>query len=183
MARISYDEEGRRVAVTAPDPSAPVSGAGSLATTTTRSAYDAAGRLCRVLENATVDLAALADPCLTAVSGTTTTNASTRYAYDTAGRLASMVDGRGNTTAYEYDDAGRMIGLTDALDETLAWAYDDIADTKTQTNRTDTTPATPTITWAHDKAGRVASRTYLDVAGATRTTCPASRSLDTFGAE
>ena len=172
VTEFAYDADGRRVAVTAPDPSAPASGAGSLATTTTRSAYDAAGRLCRVLENATVDLAALADPCTdpTVPAGTTTTNVSTRYTYDPAGRLASMVDGRGNTTAYGYDDAGRMSGLTDAMDETLAWAYDDVADTKTQTNRTDTTPATPTITWAHDKAGRVVARTYLDVAGATRTT-------------
>ncbi len=164
----AYDGAGNQVAVTAPDPSA-TSGS-STSTTTTRYAYDAANRLCRVLENAGVDLQSLADPCSTAVTGTATTNVSTRYTYDAAGRLATMVDGNGHTTAYGYDSRGRMTSLLDASSATLAWAYDDGARTKTQTNRTDTTPLTPTITWTYDAVGRVSTRAYLDDAGAARTT-------------
>ena len=167
----AYDGAGNRVAVTAPDPSA-TSGS-STATTTTRYAYDTANRLCRVLENAGLDLQSLADPCSTAVTGTATTNVSTRYTYDAAGRLATMVDGNGHTTAYGYDSRGRMTTLQDADPGStpLVWSYDDVAGTKSQRNRTDTRPG-PVFSagWAYDGAGRLVSRTYLDSAGATRTT-------------
>jgi RHS repeat-associated protein len=164
---MTHDADGNRLSVTAPDPSATTGT--STATTTTRSAYDAAGRLCRVLENASVDLDGT-DRCTRVITGTATTNVSTRYTYDTAGNLATMIDGNGHATAYGYDVQGRLTTLTDATAGVLAWAYDDAARTRTQTNRTDPTPLTPTITWTSDAAGRVTSRAYLDEVGASRTT-------------
>ena len=168
ITSVTYDSDGRRLSLTAPDPSATTGT--STATVTTRFAYNAAGRLCRVLENASVDLQSLAIPCETGVTGSTTSNVSTMYAYDAAGNLATMIDGNGHTTAYGHDARGRMTSLTDGTGGVLAWAYDDAAHTRTQTNRTDATPATPTITWTSDAAGRVISRAYLDDAGAARTT-------------
>jgi RHS repeat-associated protein len=168
ISTMSYDAAGHQVSVTRPDPSA-ASGT-STATTTTRYAFDTSGRLCRVLEQASVDLQSLANPCSDTVTGTATSNVSTRYAYDAAGNLATMTDANGHTTTYGYDGTGRMTSLQDALSATLGWAFNDVARTKTQTNRTDPTPLTPTITWTYDAAGRTASRSYLDDAGSGRTT-------------
>ena len=67
-----YDTSGNRVEVTAPDPSATTRP--RTATVTTQSAFDDAGRLCRVVENATgsTNLQTLANPCTdaTQTSGT-----------------------------------------------------------------------------------------------------------------
>jgi RHS repeat-associated protein len=160
----TYDADGHRLSVTAPSPSAT---SGTDATiVTTRYAYDDAGRLCRVLENAGVDIQSLVDPCTTAVSGTNTVNVSTRYTYDTRGNLASMIDGRGNTTAYGYDDRGRMTSIDQPdVAANLVWAYNDAARTKTQTNR-----STGSVVLTSDAAGRLVSRAYQDATGAARTT-------------
>jgi RHS repeat-associated protein len=151
----AYDDAGRMVAMTSPDPSA-TSGTSS-ATVTTRYAYDAVGRLCRVLENASVDLATLADPCSTAVSGTATTNLSTRYTYDAAGNLASMIDAAGHTTGYGYDAAGHMTSRTDALDGTIRWKYDEAGNRIRQENRADP-PYSNSVVWTYDAAGRMLTR-------------------------
>ena len=94
---------------------------------TTRYAFDAAGRLCRVVASSTQSDAAwdaLAHPCSTPISGSPTTNVSTRYTYDGAGNLATMVDANGSTTTYGYDAAGRETAVTDALGRTVTTAYD-----------------------------------------------------------
>lgn len=83
---------------------------------------------------------------------------STRYTYDGAGNLATMVDARGNTTTYGHDGAGRMTSLTDARGETLVWVYDALGNRIRQENRSDT-PATASISWTHDGAGRILTRT------------------------
>ncbi|MGH2966308.1 MAG: RHS repeat-associated core domain-containing protein [Solirubrobacterales bacterium] len=157
----AYDAQGRRIAVTAPDPAATSSAA--TATVTTQSAYDADGRLCRVVDHTTggTDLQALADPCTSATqgTGTATDNVATRYTYDGAGHLTSMIDGRGMTTSYSYDENGQMTGLIDPDGHTLVWTYDALGQRLTQVNRT--TPASPftaTIVWTYDGAGRVLSR-------------------------
>jgi RHS repeat-associated protein len=156
----AYDERGNRIRLTAPDPAA-TSGT-STATVTTQYAYDEADRLCRVVENATgaTDLQALADPCASATqtAGTTTANVSTRYAYDDAGNLITMIDATGATTSYEYDADGRMTGLVDPLGEKLVWAYDDAGNRVRQENRADP-PLTASVTWTHDAAGRLLTRT------------------------
>ena len=156
----TYDDGGRMVAMTAPDPSAATGTSSS--TVTTRYAYDAVGRLCRVLESATVDLASLGDPCSTAVSGTTATNLSTRYSYDTAGNLASMIDAAGSTTSYAYDAAGHQISTTDADSHTIVWVYDELGQRVRQENRSDP-PQTSSVTWVYDAAGRMTSRTADNV--------------------
>ena len=150
-----YDTRGNVVAGTAPSPT----GTG---TTTTQYAYDDANRLCRVVENATgsTNLQTLADPCSTATqdAGTATANVSTRYGYDGAGNLASMTDASGHATTYGFDEAGHMTGRTDALGATLAWTYDALGNRTTQRNRTDPIP-TYSVTWTHDPAGRILTRT------------------------
>lgn len=164
----TYDADGNQLSETAPSPAATSGTSGDyLSAVTTRYAFDSAGRLCRVLENAQEDLQALASPCTSdlQVSGTTTSNVSTMYGYDSRGNLASMVDGRGNSTSYGYDDRGRMTSLTEPGVAALSWAYNDAARTKTQTNRT-----TGSVIWTYDAAGRVVSRAYQDASGAAQTT-------------
>ncbi len=129
----TYDPAGQLVQVQAPDPSATTGGA--TGTVTTQYAHDDAGRLCRVVENATgsTNLATLTRPCTdaTQTAGTATANVSTRYTYDGAGNLASMIDAAGNTTTYAYDAVGHPTGRTDALDASLIWTYDDIGNQST----------------------------------------------------
>jgi RHS repeat-associated protein len=152
----TYDAAGQRLSMTAADPT--LTSAGS-ATVTTRYAYDGANQLCRVLEHASVDLQSLADPCMTAVSGSATANVSTRYAYDAAANLTSMLDGEGHTSSYAYDRSGRMTGRTDPNGETLTWSFDERGNRVGQVNRSDSTPASPTVSWAYDAADRMTSRT------------------------
>jgi RHS repeat-associated protein len=154
ITEYQYGERGNRVAVIAPDPAATTGT--STATVTTRYAYDSDNRPCRVLENATVDLASLADPCITSVSGTESQNVSTRYTYDGMGNLASMIDGRGNTTSYGYDEAGRMLTLTDPTNGTTTWSYDALGNRSSQSERGSSNTL---ISWTYDGAGRVLSRT------------------------
>jgi len=149
----SYDDLGNQVAVTTPKPS---DGSGATNTLTTRYAYDGGARLCRVLEAATTDLQALANPCSTAVSGTTTSDLSTRYTYDSNGNLASAIDARGDTQSYAYDGAGRMTSRTDGLGNALYWTYDKRGNRLTQANRVGT-PAIA-ITWTYDNANRLLTR-------------------------
>ncbi len=176
----AYDARGNRTRMTAPDPAA-TSGTATT-TVTTQYAYDIADRLCRVVENATgtTDLQALADPCSTATqtAGTATTNVSTRYTHDDPGRLVSMIDARGNTTTYGYDAAGRMTSLGDALGKTLVWAYDALGNRIRQENRTDV-PMTASVTWTHDGAGRILTRTADGVT--TTTTYDANGNRLTVG--
>jgi len=149
----AYDAAGNQVAVTAPKSSDSNSGTN---TATTRYAYDGGGRLCRVLEAATTNLQALADPCSTAVSGTTTSDLSTRYTYDSNGNLASAIDARGDTQSYAYDGAGRMTSRTDGLGNMLIWTFDRRGNQLTQANRVGT-PAVA-ITWTYDNANRMLTR-------------------------
>jgi RHS repeat-associated protein len=157
----TFDSQGHEIATTAPDPSASGTSAG---TVVTRFAYDSAGRLCRVLQAATVDLQTLTDPCSTSVSGTSTQNLSTRYTYDDAGNIASMIDARGNTTTYAYDANRRLVSLTDPKNKTVNWTYDALGNRLSQSNRDNTT-----ITWTYDGAGRPLTRSATGVATITYT--------------
>jgi RHS repeat-associated protein len=153
-----YDEMGNRVAVVAPDPAA-TSGT-SIATVTTRYAFDPeTNRLCGVLENATITLAT-PDPCATdpGANGTPTQNVWTEYAYDGLSNIASMTDGRGKATTYAYDGAGHMTKLTDALGNTTIWTFDELGRRTAQSERG--TGSQPTlVNWTYDGTGRIATRT------------------------
>jgi RHS repeat-associated protein len=160
----AYDNRGNKVSVTVADPSSTATGVNA-PTVTTRYAFDAENRLCRVLENATVDLATLADPCTTSVSGTESQNVSTRYSYDGMGNLASMIDGRGNITRYGYDSAGHMTSLTDEIGtdpnnagKTTVWTFDALDRRTAQTQR-GTQPQSALVTWAYDATSRLVGRT------------------------
>lgn len=151
----TYDAAGNQLSETAPSPAGTTGTDAS--TVTTRYAYDGAGRLCRVVESALADLQTLADPCATAISGTVSSNVSTRHGHDEAGNLTSMIDARGNTTTYAFDAAGRTISRTDPNGQTIAWQYDRRGNRTGQINRVGS-PAVA-ITWTHDGANRVTSRT------------------------
>jgi RHS repeat-associated protein len=164
VTEYAYDARHNRTKAIAPDPSATATGTGLI---TTRSAYDSSDRLCRVVENSTQtdgQWAALADPCTTAISGTTTTNLSTRYAYDGNGNLTSMIDALGQTTTYAYDERGQAISTTDALGKTTVWTYDDLGHRINQSNPTES--PLNSVVWTYDGAGRVLTR----VAGGVTTT-------------
>lgn len=160
VTEYQYDTKGNRIRLIAPDPSA-TSGTAA-GTVTTQYAFDAAERLCRVVENATgsTNLQTLTNPCAdaTQTAGTATTNVSTRYTFDAVGNLATMVDARSNSTTYGYDAAGRLTGLTDPLGETLIWVYDGLGNKLRQENRADP-PLTASVQWTYDGAGRQLTRT------------------------
>jgi RHS repeat-associated protein len=150
----SYDAAGNKTSVTEPSPA---NGATGTATVTTRYAYDANNQLCRVLENASVVLQTLADPCSTPVSGTTTTNVSTRYDYDPAGNLMhEYAPAPAGTTTYGYDAQGNLTSQTDPDNNTTTWTYD-IAGNKASETDPDTA-AGPTLSYAYDGANRLCRR-------------------------
>jgi YD repeat-containing protein len=64
-----YNAAGQKIAET--DPS-PADGASPTGTVTTDYAYNSAGQLCRVIENATFDLSTLTTPCTDSIPTTTT---------------------------------------------------------------------------------------------------------------
>jgi RHS repeat-associated protein len=150
----TYDASGDKVSEVTASP-AETTGT-STATVTTRYAYDGLARLCRVLENASVALQTLNDPCGSAVNGTTSSDVSTQYGYDPNGNLTSMTDGRGNTSAYSFDRLGRMAQRTDAAAQSLGWLYDERGNRTGQVNRVGS-PAVA-ISWAFDAADRMVSR-------------------------
>ena len=129
-------------------------GAGGTATVTTRYAYDANGRLCRVLENASVDLQGLTDPCTTTVSGNTPSNVSTTYDYYPTGLLwHQYAPSPAGTTTYAYDAQGHLTGESDADGNSTSWTYD-AQGNKTSETDPDTTSG-PTVSYAYDAAGRL----------------------------
>lgn len=163
MTLYTYDSAGRKVSMAAPDPSAAQAGSGNV---TTEYAYGTNGRLCRVLEAASPQtgtvLKTLADPCSTAVSGTTTSNLSTRYLYDDNGNVTSTIDADAHTTAYGYDKDVNMTSLTDADGHPIAWTYDGQGHRLTQTNR-----QSGSIIWTYDESGNLASRAATSLVAVT----------------
>lgn len=151
----SHDSEGRVVSITRPSPAA----AGGSGVVTTRHAYDGAGNLCRVVENATVGLQDLADPCTTPLAGTSTVNVSTTYTYDASAHLIGVVDADGSAITYGYDALGRMVSTTDAVGGTTTWTFDERGNRVGQVNRGDSTRESPTIAWMYDAAGRMTQQT------------------------
>ena len=143
-------------------PSPANSGTGT-ATVTTRYAYDANNRLCRVLENASVDLQAIVDPCSTAVTGTATSNVSTRYNYTATGLLwHQYAPAPAGTTTYSYDSQGHQTGQIDANGNATTWTYDDFGNKLSETDP-DTSPGdAPTVAYAYDAFNRLCRRLAVD---------------------
>ena len=151
----SYDAAGNNVTQTSPDPSDDAEGTASV---TTAYAYDRLNRLCRTVENATVDLASLDHPCSDTVQGDASTNVSTRYAYDETGNQTGLIDAAGHSQSFGYDALGRLTSRTDADAATIYWGYDARGNRVDQTNRADTPPYA-SITWTYDGADRLTGRT------------------------
>jgi YD repeat-containing protein len=148
---------------------------------TTRYAYGANNKLCRVLESATVNPADLDNPCTDVLpSGaphTTTQNVDTQYGYDSADNLASQTtgavpaagvvagtttwvyDGQGNVTS-ETDPDGNVDGATDAIRaaHTKTFTYDAAGNTTGETDPDTASGAGPTISYAFDAADRQCRR-------------------------
>jgi len=153
-----YDGSGNLVSRSSPSPS----GTGLK---TTQYAYDADGRVCRILENTAsgLDLALITNPCTASVTSTTTTNLSTAYTYDAAGNLTSATQAAdpasgstSATTSYIYDGAGHLISQTDADGRTTSWSYDALGHKATQTDPD--TSGGATVAWLYDAAGRMCRR-------------------------
>ncbi|MFN8518148.1 MAG: RHS repeat-associated core domain-containing protein [Chloroflexota bacterium] len=149
----AYDAVGNVLSLEMPDPAA---GTGSTTTITTRYAYDGAGRLCRVLENASTDLQGLADPCTSSVTSTSDGNVSTRYGYDKAGNLVTATDAEGSTQTYAFDRLGRMTSRTDGLGATESWSYDVRGNRLTLDGRI--AGSSDLVTWTYDAADRMLTR-------------------------
>jgi RHS repeat-associated protein len=102
-------------------------------TSTTQTAYDAAGRTIQSIDGL---------------------NNSTSFAYDDAGRRTSVTDALGNVTNLAYDAAGNQTSLTDALKHTTAFSYDTL-NRRVQTVYPDQT----TDSVGYDAVGRQVSKT------------------------
>jgi YD repeat-containing protein len=161
--RYAYSDSGQKTSMTAPSPA---DGATPTHTVTTDYAYDTAGHLCRVLENATIDLSTLStDPCTDSlgVTPTTSQNVETRYTYDANGNMASgytagdSADGDpAGTTGYGYDDLGRLTSQTDPDGKVTSFTYDTTGDKTSQTD-----PDGNRIYYFYDTAGRLCQRAAL----------------------
>ena len=158
--RYSYDASGNRTRVVAPSPA---DAGTTTATATTLSAFDANGRLCRVVENAgaALDLYALADPCRTPISAGRVANVDAQYWYDADGNLTSQTvlgdPANGDlaaTTAFAYDNLGRRTAETDPTGHTRHWTFDAAGNQVSQID-----PGGSTTLWAYDAAGRLCRRT------------------------
>ena len=125
--------------------------------------YNANNELCRVIENASVDLQTLDDPCSTAVTGTATANVSTRYDYTETGLLwHQYAPAPAGTTTYAYDSEGRQTGQTDANGNTTTWTYDKQGNKVSETDP-DTSPGNgPTVSYAYDAANRLCRRLAIN---------------------
>jgi RHS repeat-associated protein len=128
-ATYSYDNLGRKIGMTLPDPD----GGGPLVAPQYTYAYDDAG-----------NLASETDP-----EGHTT-----QYEYDALGQLLRVVDANGDATDYVYDAAGNMLSLTDPVGNTTTWVYDELDRVIQETNQLGDSRY-----YAYDDAGNLARYT------------------------
>jgi RHS repeat-associated protein len=95
----TYDRDGHALTTTSPYQTGqtPVMNA---------TAYDALGRACRSVQNATIDLGTLAYPCTDLITSTGTTNIATTTYFDAAGHAVATVDAKGIVTRTFFDPSG-----------------------------------------------------------------------------
>jgi YD repeat-containing protein len=136
----TFDNLGRTIAVTQPDPD----GGGSLAAPVTAYGYDPVGNLLTVT-----------DP----LSHVTT------YAYDNLYRRTSITDALSGVTSFTFDAAGQLLTLTDPVANTTAWFYDDLGRVVEEKNQLDKSryfqyDAVGNLTQRTDRNGRVIQYVY-----------------------
>jgi len=166
-----YDNLGRRIKVTLPDPD----GAGSATAPETTYSYDAAGQLLSVTDplNRTTTYTyddmgrqktvTLADPDGAAPAGPLDAPVTT-YVYNANGQLASVTDAESQTVSYTYNTAGLMATMTDPRG-TTTYTYDALG---RQISITEPDPdgagplAAPSTSYTYDYEGDMVSMTTLD---------------------
>ena len=158
MTSYTYEDYGRRVVITAPDPD----GIGPLVSPVVIYQHDSAGNVVSItdatggvttfgyddLGRKTTEIGADPDdagPQLAPV---------THYAYDKANNLLSVTDSLGHTTEYAYDARNRRIAILDAEGGLTEFAYDDVGNLLALTD-----PVGNTTTWVYDGLNRVISET------------------------
>ncbi|WP_345033016.1 polymorphic toxin-type HINT domain-containing protein [Kutzneria kofuensis] len=134
ISKVGYDADGRTVEQIEPTYTPP---GGAAITATTRTTYDAVGRV-----------SSTTDP-----RGNTTT-----YSYDQLGRLVQRHDPGDRTSVFQYDRAGELLQATDPSGATRTWTYDDLGRmiTSTQIERVPQ-PGAFTTTYSYDDLGNTVS--------------------------
>ena len=167
LTQYTYTPAGRVASVTATSPQAASTDWTLSKPVTTMYAYDGAGRLCRVVQDAqgfTADKLACSGALPSgAASSTPIVNVSTTYTYTQEGQLESAkvpadpsVAGGIGTTSYSYDGAGHVLAQTDADGKRTTFTYDALGNKATETD-SDTTGGA-TVAWLYDGAGRLCRR-------------------------
>jgi YD repeat-containing protein len=136
----AYDQLGRQIQVTPPDPD----GAGSGVSPTMGYVYDAVGNVLQV---------------------TDALNHSTRYEYDSLFRRTKTTDAIGQPTEFTFDLVGNLKTLTDSNDNATSWVYDRFDRVHTETNvfgdaRTYEYDAASNLRHKTDRNGRVTTYEY-----------------------
>lgn len=98
-ASSEYDDLGRLIKVTSPDPD----GAGGVAAPVTHYEYDLNGNQLKVRDPLQLE---------------------TTYGYDFLNRRTVSRDALGGETTFEYDDNGNLLSLTDPVGNETMWVYD-----------------------------------------------------------
>jgi len=172
--QFAYDASGHELAMSVPSPADPAT---PTTRVTTLYGYDAAGHLCRVIENATIssdDLAVLGEPCSDPLPDGTpidsTQNVDTHYSYDDVGNMATQtvpadpsLSIATATTTYHHDAIGRLSSQIDPDGNTTAFTYNTSGDKTSQT-----IPGADggTIYFFYDTADRLCQRATLNPSAA-----------------
>ena len=154
----TYEDFGRRVVITAPDPD----GIGPLVSPVVIYQHDSAGNVVSITD-ATGGVTTFGYDDLgrkISETGPDPDGAGplvapvTRYAYDKANNLVSVSDALGHTTQYAYDGRNRRVAILDAEGGLTTFAYDGVGNMLSLTDSVGNT-----TTWVYDDLNRVVSET------------------------
>jgi len=112
----SYDQAGRTLSVTAPDPDL----GGPQQSSTVTYVYDALGNVLQTTDSLGDSSSVTYDARFRPVVSTDEGDFDTSYAYDVFGNLLSVTDARANTTTFTYDRWNRNYAQTKSGNERTA---------------------------------------------------------------
>ena len=142
---MSYDNDGRTISVTAPDPD----GAGSQTSSVTTYAYGSHG-LASVTDALGHTTSYGYDTYGNVTTSTDAQSHVTTNAYDDKRQLTSVTDPLGHVTSYGYDPFGRLTSKTDANSGTTTYGYDAVNNLISLTD-----PDANQTNWSYDALNRM----------------------------